>query len=167
MENEETGDTKKKLITLEELEIRSIERSTAPYYRWLNHLLTLSSLQLTLLVAFGENYISGRLIHPELLALCWVCLSLAVVCGVFSTRSEYKTHLASAYELRRARNTQSEAQAARFAYKPTYPHWSHYYLSRAMLVFFLAATIALCTFAIANLYSKPQLETPATSRPYP
>lgn len=167
MQTEQSDNAQTKLITLDEIETRLIQQSTAPYYRWLNHLLTLSSLQLTLLVAFGENYISGRLVHPELLALCWVCLSLSVVFGVLSTRAEYKTPLDAAGELRRVRRTQSEAAAARLAHKSAYPHWSHYYLSRAMLVFFLVATIALCAFAIANLYSKPQLETAATSRSYP
>lgn len=167
MQTEQNTRTPTQLLTLDEIEIRSLERVTPPYYRWLNHLLTLSSLQLTLLVAFGENYISGRLIHPELLALCWICLTLAVVCGVSSTRWEYKSHLESAKKLRQVRNTHGDAAAAVLARQPTYPHWSHYLLSRAMLVCFLVATIALCAFAITNLYSQPQLETPATSRSYP
>lgn len=167
MSEENNQHQQRTIVTLEDIERRLIEQSFAPYFEWLKHLVTLSSLELTVLVALHSTH---QDIDPHMrfaLLASWICLTLAVFCGVFASRWQYKGPLVSAEGLRKLSAEYGPEAAKREARNYGIPPWSHRICAQATPVLFFVATACLCAYGIANLYSQPQLETPATSRSYP
>jgi len=147
----------RKIVTLDDLERRSIGEHVKPYYDWIRHIVSLSVGSLTALIALQGSYLP---IHPQLsflLALCWLALLMTILFGILSLRAEYNTPLASARRIRNMRVQHGDEYAVNYIKKNggEVPHWHHKWAVRLMVMCFVLSLVSLCVFAVVNLVVKP------------
>jgi hypothetical protein len=140
----------KKLITFEEVQDRLLEAHRTPYFAWLNSILTLSSIELTLLVTLGIDTIKTAE-YPELIRICWVCLTISVLTGVHSTATAWVLPLKAAAQISADRKKYGDESTARSMSRPLQPPLMHRVCSAVMLWSFSISTLCLCTFGFANI----------------
>jgi hypothetical protein len=146
----------RKIVTLDDLERRSVGAHVKPYYDWIRHIVSLSIGSLTALIALQGSYLPSHPQLPVFLAICWVALLATILLGILALRAEYNTHLESARNLRALRVAHGDAYAANQVMKNggTLPHWSHKWTVRLMVAFFILSLVSLCVFAVVNLLAK-------------
>ncbi len=143
----------RKTVTFEDVERHLVGEHRKPYYDWLRHLVTLALAALTTLVALQGHYVPQKPALPVLLAIGWAALALTIVSGLFALRSEYSTPLRAARRIREIRATQGDEATATAlnSNSGALPNPVHKWSVRAMVISFLVALVAICTFAIVNL----------------
>lgn len=146
----------RKIVTLDDLERRSVGEHIKPYYDWIRHIVSLSIGSLTALIALQGSYLPSHPQLPFLLALCWVALLATILLGILALRAEYSTPLASARRIRTLRAKHGDAYAANYITKNggEVPHWHHKWAVRLMVAFFVLSLVSLCVFAVVNLIAK-------------
>ena len=146
----------RKIVTLDDLERRSVGEHIRPYYDWIKHIVSLAIGSLTALIALQGSYLPSHPQLPILLALCWVALLITILLGILALRAEYNTPLASARRIRTMRAKHGDAYATNYIIKSggEVPHWHHKWAVRLMVFSFVLAFSSLCVFAAVNLLVK-------------
>jgi hypothetical protein len=142
-----------KVVTLDDIERRLVSEHLKPHYDWIRHVVSLSTASLTLLVSLQSHYVPKVPKGVWLVALCWLLLALAILCGLLALRGEDQTLLDAARDLRQKRvDFGDEATAAAvmrnsgFTPRPIYA-WAR----RLMICSFSAGVVTLAIFAVWNL----------------
>lgn len=143
----------RKTVTVEDIIRRHTAEAFPAYFDWLKQLVTLSSLQLTVLLALAD--IPGDTSAAERLALLatWICLSTSVLTGVFACSWQYKGPLKSAQRLLDAslpgREDELRSLVTRFG---SAPPLEHRLMAGTTVLMFCAANAFLCAYGIAKIF---------------
>jgi hypothetical protein len=143
----------RKVVTLDDIELRLLLEHVKPHYDWIRHVVSLCTGSLTLLVSLQTHYVPKAPRSLWLLALCWLLLAGSVFSGLVPLRAEDQTPLDAAKDVRRMRRELGDEETAArltrnsgFAPRPIFT-WAR----RTMIMSFSAGIAVLTTFAILNL----------------
>ena len=139
---------------LDDIETSRINQHVQPYYAWIRHIVSLSVVCLTGLIALQESYLPSSPKLPILLVVCWLGLLSSILLGVLALQNEYKQHLASARDLREKRRVHGDVKMAQEVVQKGHgvasPKSHHFFVFGMTASFFLSLS-SLCVFSIVNL----------------
>ncbi|MFN4328324.1 MAG: hypothetical protein ACK4FF_05555 [Limnobacter sp.] len=142
----------RKLVTAEDISRRLVAQAFPVYFDWLKQLVTLSSLELTVLLSLVD--IEGNTPDEARVALLltWVCLSIAVLAGVFACTWQYRGPLKQADNLDKLIFRQDVAGLNKAIRASVSPNHYHRFAARTTVSTFCIATISLCIYGATKIF---------------